>query len=107
MLTSGSLSGKAVSLEPSTGFTYTFDTTQQVGSRVSNIALNGVPLDPATSYRVTANNFLTTGGDGFTVFTRGTDVLNGVVDLDAFVAYIGANSPIGVPAGYPRIALIK
>lgn len=93
-------------LQPSAGFTYTFDTTQPVGSRVSNMQLHHVAIDPAASYRVTANNFLTTGGDGFTEFLNGTDVLNGVVDLDAFVAYIGANSPVGVPSDYPRITLV-
>jgi 5'-nucleotidase len=93
-------------LQPSTGFTYTWTNTAPTGSRVSNMMLNGVPIDPAASYRVTANNFLTTGGDGFTEFLNGTNILNGPIDLDSFVDYLGANSPIGVPAGYPRINLI-
>jgi 5'-nucleotidase len=93
-------------LQPSTGFTYTWTNTAPTGSRVSNMMLNGVPIDPAASYRVTANNFLTTGGDGFTKFLNGTNVLQGPIDLDSFVDYIGAHSPIGVPAGYPRVNLI-
>ncbi len=93
-------------LQPSTGFTYTWTNTAAAGSRVSNMMLNGVPIDPATEYRVTANNFLTTGGDGFTAFLNGTNILNGPIDLDSFVDYLGANSPIGVPAGYPRINLV-
>ena len=93
-------------LQPSTGFTYTWTNTAPTGSRVSNMVLNGVPIDPAASYRVTANNFLTTGGDGFTEFLKGTDILNGPIDLDSFVDYLGAHSPIGVPAGYPRINLV-
>jgi 5'-nucleotidase len=93
-------------LQPSAGFTYTWTNTAAAGSRVSNMMLNGVPIDPAAEYRVTANNFLTTGGDGFTAFLNGTNILNGPIDLDSFVDYLGANSPIGVPAGYPRIELI-
>ena len=92
-------------LQPSTGFRFTFTASAAAGSRVSDITLNGAPLDPAATYRVTANNFLTTGGDGFTAFTAGTDIRNGVIDLDALVAYFGANSPVGVPADYPRITI--
>jgi 5'-nucleotidase len=34
------------------------------------------------------NNFLATGGDGFTVFKEGTNQVTGPVDLDAMVEYI-------------------
>ena len=95
----------ATVLQPSKGFTYTFDTTQPVGSRVSNIQLNGVPLEMGTTYRVTANNFVATGGDGFTVFTEATNVTNGVIDLDALVAYM-AKGPLTAPEGFRRINLI-
>ena len=30
------------------------------------MALNGIPIDPAATYRVTTNDFLANGGDGFT-----------------------------------------
>ena len=57
--------------------------------------LNGVPLDPATSYRVTVNNFLATGGDGFSSLTQGTDQLGGAVDLDALEQYfVAAGGPV-------------
>ncbi|WP_019585596.1 bifunctional metallophosphatase/5'-nucleotidase [Deinococcus apachensis] len=75
-------------LQVSEGFTYTWDNSKPKGEKVSNIALNGQPLDPAASYRVTVNNFLADGGDNFTAFTQGTNRLGGDVDLDAFVAYL-------------------
>ena len=53
-------------LQVSDGFTYTYDTTRPLGSRVSALALNGTPIDPAATYRVTTNDFLANGGDGFT-----------------------------------------
>ena len=37
------------------------------------MALNGTPIDPAATYRVTTNDFLANGGDGFTNLTAGTD----------------------------------
>ena len=36
------------------------------------------------------NNFLATGGDGFTVFNQGRHALGGAQDIDAFVAYFAA-----------------
>jgi 5'-nucleotidase len=53
--------------------------------------LDGVPIDPATTYRVTTNDFLANGGDGFTTLTGGTDKATAPgFDIDALVAYIGA-----------------
>jgi 5'-nucleotidase len=81
-------------LQVSNGFTYTYDTTRAPGDRVSNIRINGVPIDPIASYRVAMNNFLASGGDGFTVFNEGTNPLGGEIDLDALVNYFQKNSPI-------------
>jgi 5'-nucleotidase len=58
--------------------------------------VNGVEVQPTDSFRVTMNNFLATGGDGFTVFKEGTDALGGAVDLDAFVDYFRAAGAAGV-----------
>ena len=41
------------------------------------------------------NDFMFTGGDGYTALAGGTDVLQtGDVLLDVFVEYITANSPV-------------
>jgi 5'-nucleotidase len=81
-------------LQVSNGFHYTWDGSQPAGQRVSGITINGTPVDPNGSYRVAMNNFLSTGGDGFTVFNEGTDQLGGPVDIDAFGDYITKNSPV-------------
>ena len=65
---------------------------------MSNVALNGVPIDPAATYRVATNNFLADGGDGFTVFREGTNRVGGVDDLTAFINYLEANSPVSPPS---------
>ncbi|KAA9381964.1 bifunctional metallophosphatase/5'-nucleotidase [Microbispora cellulosiformans] len=93
-------------LQPSSSLTYTFDTTKPEGSRVSDIKINGTAVTDAQQIRVAANNFLVGGGDGFTVFTQGTNLWSGPLDIDAFVAYMGAHSPIAPPAT-GRINLIR
>lgn len=65
--------------------------------KIGKIWISGVAVDPAASYRVTMNNFMATGGDGFTVFNQGTNPLGGAQDIDALTAYFGAHSPVAVP----------
>jgi 5'-nucleotidase len=51
---------------------------------------SGIVMNPGKSYRVTVNNFLATGGDGFTVLLGGTSTLGGAQDIDALVAYLSS-----------------
>jgi 5'-nucleotidase len=70
------------------------------GTRVvdGSLTFGGVPVTADATYRVTVNNFLAGGGDGFSVLTGGTNLATGPIDLDAFTAYLGAQSPITAPA---------
>jgi 5'-nucleotidase len=83
-------------LQVSRDFGFTFDPTRPAGDRVplETIMFRGAPIDPKASYRVTVNDFLASGGDGFATFTEGTDRRTGVYDVDALDAYFKANSPI-------------
>ncbi|MFB9237375.1 bifunctional metallophosphatase/5'-nucleotidase [Plantactinospora siamensis] len=93
-------------LQVSAGFTYTYDSTRAGGDRISNLALNGTPIDPAASYRVTTNDFLANGGDGFTALTGGTGRTTAPgFDVDALVSYLGANAPVA-PGPADRITKI-
>ncbi len=87
-------------LGTSAGFAYSFDPAQPYGQRVdpASITVNGVPIEPAASYRVAANSFLIGGGDSFTAFTNGTDPATGPVDVDTAVAYFANRSPVAPPA---------
>lgn len=85
-------------LQVSKGFTYTWSAGAACGSKVGNMALHGVAINPAASYRVTVNSFLADGGDAFTVLKEGSSRLGGAVDTDAFEAYLQAN-PAGVAPG--------
>jgi 5'-nucleotidase len=75
--------------------TYTFDATLPAGDRITSVTIDGAPLDPAASYRVGTFSFLATGGDNFRVFQQGTDARDsGLVDRDAWIAYLTANQPV-------------
>jgi len=79
---------------------YTFDPGGAVGSKIdpAQVFIQGVALDLGASYRVTVNNFLADGGDGFASFAKGTNRVTGAIDLDAFVTYLGAHDPLAPPA---------
>lgn len=97
--------GSGRMLQISHTLTYTWSLSAPAGSKVSNMKINGVDVAPAASYRVTVNNFLAGGGDGFTTLLAGTDLLTGMIDLDAFVAYLTVNSPVS-PGPQDRISII-
>jgi 5'-nucleotidase len=60
----------------------------------------------AASYRVTVNNYLAVGGDGFGVFKQGSAPQIGAYDSDALFAYFRTNSPIA-PAAAGRIVRLN
>ncbi|MET8909395.1 bifunctional metallophosphatase/5'-nucleotidase [Micromonospora sp. NPDC004551] len=70
------------------------------GTRVvrGSLTINGAPVTDTATYRVTVNNFLSGGGDGFSVLTGGTNAVTGMIDLDAFTAYLTEKSPVSAPA---------
>ncbi|GAB3074218.1 bifunctional metallophosphatase/5'-nucleotidase [Micromonospora schwarzwaldensis] len=74
--------------------------TPCAGSRVvrGSLTINGTPVTDTATYRVTVNNFLAGGGDGFSVLTGGTNAVTGQIDLDAFTAYLTEKSPVSAPA---------
>lgn len=58
---------------------------------ITGMWLNGEPIDLAATYSVTANSFLSTGGDNFREFANGTARRDtGKVDLQAMVDYMAA-----------------
>jgi 5'-nucleotidase len=85
----------------------TYDRSQSLppGNRISNIRIGGVAVVPATTYRVTVNNFLADGGDNYTVFTQGTNRFVGEIDLDAFARYIEFLGTVN-PGPQNRITLV-
>jgi 5'-nucleotidase len=96
-------------LQISKGFSYTWNKSAHTGEKVdiSSIKINGTSIDPSSPYRVTVNSFLADGGDNFSVMKEGIDrTVVGSTDLDAFVDYLTAFSPIA-PGSEKRIVLEK
>ncbi|MFF5174142.1 bifunctional metallophosphatase/5'-nucleotidase [Micromonospora sp. NPDC000089] len=95
-------------LYPSATVRYTVDPNGSTGTTADpcggtrvvrgSLTLGGTAVTDAGTYRITVNNFLAGGGDGFTVLKGGTNAVTGSIDLDAFVAYLTANSPVSAPA---------
>lgn len=102
-------------LQPSANFSYTWDAAQPSGAPdgmghrviVDSIKINGQPIDLNKTYRVTFNSFMAPGpGDNFSVVTQGKNITNsGVIDIDAFVAYMKAHPKLSPPA--PRITRLN
>ncbi|MFK5584768.1 cell wall-binding repeat-containing protein [Serinicoccus sp. LYQ131] len=86
-----------LALGVSEGFTYTWDDSQPEGSKVSGMELDGVPLEMDGTYRVSTLNFLAEGGDDFTAFTEGTNLVGGPEDLANLVSYLEANPDLQAP----------
>ena len=80
-------------LTPSAGFAYSYDRSRPLGDRIVAMVLNGAPLDPAKTYRVTVSNFLVNGGDTYSVFIKGRDRVVGTTDIAALEAWLKAVPP--------------
>lgn len=76
------------------------------GSRVegNSVTVAGEKLDVKKTYRCTFNSFVAGGGDGLTVVkeSKGYRLDTGLLDIDALLEYLKANSPI-VPKAEGRI----
>jgi 5'-nucleotidase len=104
-------------MQPSASLTYSYRLANACGQRIVDGAVNGIPfvsnglvLNPTATFRVTVNNFMATGGDGFAVLTGGTNALGGAQDIDAAIAYLAGfkvpNAPYD-PNSFPnRITLL-
>jgi 5'-nucleotidase len=94
---------------PSNGFKYTWDGAKACDARISSVTLTrngatetivdaaGTVLAPTKTYRVTVNNFMATGGDGFTTFLNGKQALGGAQDIDALTAFMAGYKAPAAP----------
>ncbi|WP_314952105.1 bifunctional metallophosphatase/5'-nucleotidase [Bradyrhizobium cosmicum] len=84
-------------LQVSNGFSYTWDASKPFGERImiEKMTLNGRQIEPGSGYRVTLNDYLAVGGDGFTAAKQGTAPQYGGYDADALFAFFRAHGPIG------------
>jgi len=114
-------------MQISNGLKYTWNSAGTCGTRIIDVTLTptdvtvappvvtgptefivqgGVVPNPTKTYRVTVNNFMATGGDGFGVFVGGMSQLGGAQDIDALTAYL-ANFKTPSPAYNPANAVLS
>jgi 5'-nucleotidase len=84
----------------SRGFTYTWDASKPDAQKIvpGSVKIDGVPVTPAATYRITIDEFLVQGGDGFGAFKSGTNKQTGGVDHDVLERYFEAHVPLAPPA---------
>jgi 5'-nucleotidase len=72
------------------GIRVQFDRTRPAGEQVVAVHLaDGAALDDSKLYSVTTNDFVLAGGDGFSEFAKGTDIVDtGIFLRDVLVDYI-------------------
>ena len=96
--------GEPTVLQPSEGFTYTWNAAATAGDHVRDMRLNGEEVVPATAYRVTVNSFMAEGGDGFITLQNGSARTGGGQDVDALLAHLKTER---APALAPRVNLVR
>lgn len=78
------------------GLKYTIDPAADAGSRISDVMVmqgdDWVPIDPEATYSVATNNYMRSGGDGYSVFaSNAQDAYDFGPDLaEVLAAYLGA-----------------
>jgi 5'-nucleotidase len=83
-------------LAPSESVRYTV-TGDSSGVVPGTLTINGTAVELTETYRITVNNFLAGGGDGFIVLTQGANVVNQPgFDVDALEVYL-SGEPVSPP----------
>jgi 2',3'-cyclic-nucleotide 2'-phosphodiesterase (5'-nucleotidase family) len=80
------------------GIKIRYDITEPVGSRVKEVYIGEKSLTKEKTYTITTIDFLAAGGDAFTTFKEGKNILYGTNLRDLFVSYLKKHSPVA-----PRI----
>ena len=70
----------------SEGVSFVIDTAAGI---VSDVLINGSPIDPAKEYIIATNSYLASGGDGYKMFRNNVGVYDSsLMQRDAFIDYI-------------------
>jgi len=80
------------------GMEIRYDLSEPAGSRVREVYIGRRVLDTEKTYTVTTIDFLAAGGDAFSPFKEGNNIVYGTALRDVIVSYLEKHSPIS-----PRI----
>ncbi|MGZ3578900.1 MAG: bifunctional metallophosphatase/5'-nucleotidase [Syntrophales bacterium] len=76
------------------GMEIRYDTSEPVGSRVREVYIGRRPLDPEKTYTLTTVDYLAAGGDAFSPFKEGKNIMYGMALRDVLLSYLERHSPI-------------
>ena len=65
-------------------------TIQPFPGTIVSMELTNVPLDPEATYTAAMMDYLSIGGDGYTVFTNGALITTGPSNVDTLASYLGS-----------------
>ena len=87
-------------------YTITYDETGMNGE-ISNVLVNGSPLDENRTYKIAVNDYLASGGDGYEALTKSIDTFNtSMLMSDVVIEYAQSlGAPIS-PTTEGRITII-
>ena len=78
------------------------------GGTVSNVAVQGAPIDLSKTYKMAINNFVAAGGDGYPKMTAHQSFVDtGFVDADALRGFITARSPLKTADFAPGNSVVR
>ncbi len=75
------------------GMTFSYDKSKPAGSRVTEVVINGQPLDDSAKYKLATNDYMAGGGDGYRMFRKAKILLgdlDGKLMANDVMAYIRA-----------------
>jgi 5'-nucleotidase / UDP-sugar diphosphatase len=81
------------------GLRVEYDFSTSADRRVATVQIGGKQLEKDGTYRVSTNDFLAAGGDRFSPFGKGRNMLYGGDLREVFVEYVRAHSPVSLPNG--------
>jgi 2',3'-cyclic-nucleotide 2'-phosphodiesterase (5'-nucleotidase family) len=90
------------------GLSFTVDKAKPAGERISDIMVNGAPIDMAAKYKVATNGFMARGGDGYSAFKDGKLLVNvesAKLMANDVMVMIRELGEVKAPEGGPRITV--
>lgn len=85
------------------GLQMAYDDSRPEGDRITDLKVNGQPIDPNKSYKVALEDFLTAGKLGYQTLTDGKFADTGLTVFDALQQYIESNANGGPAVETGRI----
>lgn len=88
------------------GMTFTLNAYKEAGDRISDIKVNGEPIDLNKTYTMATNDFMAVGGDGYSMFAAYPIKAEYNTLMDTLLAYV---QKLGVVEGKfePRMTVVE